>query len=55
MLNQLSPAYLLPEGNWFNLSYDSITSVSWSLLGVARAITERYPMKQDTSLRQNYK
>ena len=28
MLNQLSPAYLLPEGNWFNLSYDSITSVS---------------------------
>ena len=30
MLNQLSPAYLLPEGNWFNLSYDSITSVSVS-------------------------
>ena len=28
MLNQLSPAYLLPEGNWFNLSYDSIFTSS---------------------------
>ena len=30
MLNQLSPAYLLPEGNWFNLSYDSIITVGTS-------------------------